>query len=283
MTDPFHVLRRPLVRLAPDPAFAARLRDRVQHALTEGDPMTTPPQLATSEGDVAYLSLQLPDTARAREFYRAVLGWRFGASEEPGHSAQVEGQSLPLGIWDGPPSPGIRAPGVLLVHRVADIAASAATVRALGGTAGPPHQESYGVVADCVDDQGNGFSLLELPPDAPRPPVNGARAGDVAYITISPGDEERASQFYGTLFGWRSEPGSVPGGRQLEGPTPMIGLWGGPGRQTVTLMYLVDDITSAVARVRAAGGTATHPEPQPYGVTSQCTDNQEMTFTLGQL
>jgi predicted enzyme related to lactoylglutathione lyase len=283
MTDPFHVLRRPLVRLAPDPAFAARLRDRVRHALTEGVPMTTQPQLATTEGDVAYLSLQLPDAARAREFYRAVLGWRFGAGEEPGHSAQVEGQSLPLGIWDGPPSPGIRTPGVLLVHRVADIVASTTTVRSLGGTAGPPHQEPYGVVADCLDDQGNGFSLLELPPDAARPPVNGALAGDVAYITISPGDDQRASQFYGMLFGWRSAPGNVPGGRQVDGPAPMIGLWGGTGRQAVTLMYLVDDITTAVARVRDAGGTATQPEPQPYGVTSQCTDNQEMTFTLGQL
>ena len=162
MTDPFHVLRRPLVRLAPDPAFAARLRDRVQHALAEGVPMTTAPQLATTEGDVAYLSLQLPDTGRAREFYRAVLGWRFGAGEEPGHSAQVDGQSLPLGIWDGPPSPGIRTPGVLLVHRVADIVASTTTVRSLGGTAGPPHQEPYGVTSQCTDNQEMTFTLGQL-------------------------------------------------------------------------------------------------------------------------
>lgn len=245
--------------------------------------MTTQRPLAVTEGDVAYFSLQLPDTARARQFYRAVLGWRFGADDEPGHSAQVEGQSLPLGIWDGPPAPGTATPGIQLAHRVADVAAASALVRSLGGTAGPPQPESFGVTADCLDDQGNGFRLLELPSGAPRPPVNGARAGDVAYLTISPGDEQRANEFYRALFGWRCLPGSVPGGLQVDGAAPMTGLWGGISGQNVTLMYLVDDIDAAVARVRDAGGTAASPESQPYGITAQCTDNQEMTFTLGQL
>lgn len=283
MIDPLDVLRQPLVPLAPDPGFAVRLRERVRRALAEGDTMTTQRQLTDTEGDVAYVSLQLHDARQARQFYRGVLGWRFGVDDEPGHSAQVEGQSLPLGIWDGPPSPGIRKPGVLLVHRVADIDASVEAVRSLGGTADQPRRESYGVVADCLDDQGNGFSLLEVPPDAPRPPANGARAGDIAYITISPGDDERASHFYASLFGWRTSPGNVPGGRQVDGPAPMIGVWGGTGRQSVTPMYLVDDITAAVGRVRDAGGTASDPEQQPYGITSLCTDEQGMAFSLGQL
>lgn len=38
MTDPLEVLRRPLVPLAPDPAFAARLRERIKRAVTtEGE------------------------------------------------------------------------------------------------------------------------------------------------------------------------------------------------------------------------------------------------------
>ena len=246
--------------------------------------MNEPARTGQDEPDLlALYDRALPDTARARQFYRTVLGWRFGADDEPGHGAQVEGQSLPLGIWDGPPASGIRTPGVRLVHRVADIAAAVAAVRSLGGTASPPRRESFGVAADCLDDQGNGFGLLELPAGAPRPPVNGARAGDVAYLTISPGDEQRASEFYGLLFGWRSLPGSVPGGLQVDGAAPMTGLWGGAGRQNVTLMYLVDDVDAAVARVRAAGGAADRPERQPYGVTAQCSDNQEMTFILGQL
>ncbi len=109
------------------------------------------------------------------------------------------------------------------------------------------------------------------------------RPGDVAYITISPGDEERASRFYGALFGWKIEPGSIPRGRQVRGPVPMVGLWGGAGRQAIVLMYAVGDIADAVRRVRDAGGTATDPARQPYGVTAECTDNQGMQFYLGQL
>jgi predicted enzyme related to lactoylglutathione lyase len=48
-------------------------------------------------------------------------------------------------------------------------------------------------------------------------------------------------------------------------------------------MYLVDDIGAAVERVRAAGGTASDPERQPYGVTSDCVDDQGTRFYLGQL
>jgi predicted enzyme related to lactoylglutathione lyase len=48
-------------------------------------------------------------------------------------------------------------------------------------------------------------------------------------------------------------------------------------------MYRVDDIAAAVERVRAAGGTSTDPERQPYGVTADCADNQGTHFYLGTL
>ena len=139
------------------------------------------------------------------------------------------------------------------------------------------------MISDCVDDQGNGFTLLEVPADAPRPTAGDARVGDVAYVTISPGDEVRASAFYGTLFGWEIAAGNVPRGLRVDGLLPMTGIWGGTGRQTVTLMYVVEDVTAAVARVRASGGTASDPEQQPYGITADCTDDQGTAFSLGQL
>jgi predicted enzyme related to lactoylglutathione lyase len=46
-------------------------------------------------------------------------------------------------------------------------------------------------------------------------------------------------------------------------------------------MWKVDDVAAAVARVRAAGGTATEPERKPYGLTATCTDDQGMPFYLG--
>jgi predicted enzyme related to lactoylglutathione lyase len=62
----------------------------------------------------------------------------------------------------------------------------------------------------------------------------------------------------------------------------MTGLHGGHDVATVVPMYRVDDIHDAVARVRAAGGSATDPESQPYGLSSQCVDDQGTRFFLGQ-
>ena len=64
---------------------------------------------------------------------------------------------------------------------------------------------------------------------------------------------------------------------------PMVGLAGGAKQPTIIPMYRVDDVAAAVERVRRAGGTATPPEHQPYGVTSWCTDGQGTEFHLGQL
>jgi uncharacterized protein len=287
MSDPLEALRRPLVPLAPDPAFAARLRERIRLALAEGGTMASDTETASSrtsaDGDAVFLSLQVGDTARARRFYGAVFGWEFGPFEEDGHSLQVQGQSLPLGIWDGPLSRGVGRPDVHIVYRVTDIAAAVTAVRSLGGTADEPRSAPYGVVAGCTDDQGNGFTLHEMRPDAPRPAAGGVRPGDVVYITISPGDEVRASRFYGDLFGWEFQQGRVPHGLQITGPQPMMGMWGGTGRQVITLNYVVADIEAAVRRVRDAGGTATAPTRESYGLSAECTDDQGITFGLSQL
>jgi predicted enzyme related to lactoylglutathione lyase len=48
-------------------------------------------------------------------------------------------------------------------------------------------------------------------------------------------------------------------------------------------MYRVDDISEAVRRVRAGGGSASDPEPEPYGISSLCTDDRATRFYLGQL
>ncbi|MGH8919659.1 MAG: VOC family protein, partial [Actinomycetes bacterium] len=82
--DPLDALRTPITPLAPDPAFAADLRRRLMRALaptTKENPMTTDltnrPRNGVRHGDVSYITLGLPDLARARAFYGTVLGWRF--------------------------------------------------------------------------------------------------------------------------------------------------------------------------------------------------------------
>jgi predicted enzyme related to lactoylglutathione lyase len=55
------------------------------------------------------------------------------------------------------------------------------------------------------------------------------------------------------------------------------------GKQARRTTIRVDDIARAVASVRGHGGTATDLEQQPYGLMSDCTDDQGASFYLGQL
>lgn len=298
MTDPLEVLRQPLVPLAPDPAFAARLRARLRRALAateeSGEPegeeaMSTSARVLTAaEGDVVYLSLQVPDAARAREFYSAVLGWRFGTSDDPGAAReasrrQVQDQALHIGVWDGPPQPGVSSPGVFTVRRVADLAGAVRRVRELGGTATDPFDDRNGLMSECVDDQGNGFNLVQMAPDEPRSAASGGGPGDIVYLTLSPGDEVRGRRFYGELFGWEFTPGRVARGLNVAGPRPMTGMWGGTGRQFVEPVFAVTDVEAAVRQVLGLGGTATDPHREPYGLTSECVDNQGLSFSVVEL
>ena len=63
----------------------------------------------------------------------------------------------------------------------------------------------------------------------------------------------------------------------------MVGISGGHDSTTTVPMYRVDDIIDVVNRVRQAGGTATEPETQPYGLSAMCTDDQGTRFFVGQL
>jgi predicted enzyme related to lactoylglutathione lyase len=234
-------------------------------------------------GDIAFFSLHVPDAEVARQFYAAVLGWEYGSSGSATDFDLISNISLPAGIWDGGAIAGVPNPGVHVIRRVDDVEAAVAQVRVLGGTATDAERTPYGFRARCQDNQGNGFSVLEVERDSARPEENGSRAGDISYVTIAVEDEQLAADFYSGLFGWEFTPGHVERGLQVTGPQPMTGFWGGTGRQNITLMYRVEDVRAAVDAVRANGGTATDPEQQPYGITSECTDNQGMAFYLGQM
>ena len=223
-------------------------------------------------GDVGYAWLTVPDPDRAAAFYAAVLDWDYA----PGHAEggrQVVGQSLPMGIGRG-------EPGWHLSYAVDDVAAAVERVRAAGGTATEPEERAYGTAADGADDQGTVFALHRAG-SGPRSPENGARQGDLSYLTLEVVDSARFRSFYGQVLGWTFTGGTVEDGWSVPGVSPMTGLHGGNAADTAVPMWKVDDVAAAVERVRAAGGTATDPERQPYGTTSQCADDQGVRFYLG--
>jgi len=259
---------------------SATIRDPFRHRWMVQGPVRQPvaPAGRTHHGDIAYVSLWVPDVTRARVFFGSVLGWRFDPA-----GRHVEGLSLHHGVW------GHDRSTLFLCIAVVDLLAAVDRVREAGGTAEEPQEEPYGWVANCVDDQGMPFSLFGLDlfgldaGGGPRLPANGAVPGDLAYVTIETVDSARFRAFFGTVAGWRFTPGRVEDGWGVEDVVPMTGMHGGQTRPTVVPMYRVDDIAAAVERVRAAGGTATDPEPQPYGVTAGCTDDQGTRFSLGAL
>lgn len=230
-------------------------------------------QPALRHGDFAYVSLNLPDVDRAADFYRAVLGWRV-------EGRRIVGQSMSIGMWPTP-----EPPTLFCCYAVDDIGVAVERVRAAGGTAGEPSEQPHGTTSDCVDDQGVAFALWQIPADATgeRPPENGERPGDLAYVTIHVIDSARARAFYGAVLGWTFTGGRVSDGWNVSGPVPMAGMSGGHERGGAVPMWLVTDIDATVAAVRANGGTATDPEQQPYGISSECTDGQGSRFYLGQL
>lgn len=119
--------------------------------------LQTPAQPAAGgprPGDAVHLTLQVPDGARARDFYEAVLGW----SMTPGRVAdgwEAQDQTPMIGLHGGDHEDR----GVVPMYAVDDIEVAVAAVLTAGGQAGEIERRSYGLSSLCRDDQGLPFWL----------------------------------------------------------------------------------------------------------------------------
>ena len=284
MADPFEALRAPVVPTDPDPAFASRLRARIQAAVeprgarvpTRTRQPETAGRPAPVTGVVPYLAVA--DAPRALAWYVDALGAR--PRGEPivmpdgrvGH-AELEIAGHLLMLSDEHPEIGVVAPqagagATVTLHLTVDDV-DAVTARAVDAGADlerPPADYPYGRNAVVRDPFGHRWMVASAAASAPVGERVRLRPGDIAYVSLWVPDVERAASFFGTVLGWTYAPGSDPQGRQVQGVTPRHGLWGGQQRSTLFLCFAVDDVDAAVARVRAAGGRAEAPRDEPYGV-----------------
>ncbi len=241
------------------------------------------PERTFRHGDIGYVSLQVPSVNRAAHFFSSVLGWTYEPASGP-QGRRVKGLALHHGIWGGQ-----QRCTLFCCFAVDDVEEAARRVVAAGGIAGAPHLEPYGTISDCTDDQGVEFAVFQPPggvapatgSDQPNP--SGLAEGAIAYVTMEVPDSAKTRAFYGSVLGWRFNPGSVADGWQVEGVSPMVGISGGHRLATTLPMYQVEDIASAVENVREAGGSAGELETHPYGITATCEDDQQTRFYLGQL
>jgi uncharacterized glyoxalase superfamily protein PhnB len=204
-------------------------------------------------GDIIYASLWAPDASKTRRFYDGVLG----SLGQVGTAEAAE-------------------PTVMCCYEVADVDLAVTLVRAAGGTADEPRDEPHGRTADCVDDQGIPFALHA---GQTRP-----LAGPLQYVELRVPDATLARAFYGTVLGWRFQPGSVEGYWHPLSPdggmtNPVTGLLGGAALASVVPTFGVDDVAAAVAAVRAAGGQVVEGGAEGYG-GAECVDDQGAPFHL---
>lgn len=104
-------------------------------------------------GDVSYVTMEVVDSEKARSFYGSVLNWQFSRGRvEDGWGVD---DIVPMTGMQGGHARATTVP----MYRVDDIYATVARLRARGGTSSDPEQQSYGLSAECVDDQGTRFYL----------------------------------------------------------------------------------------------------------------------------
>ena len=305
MADPLESLRTPVAPVAPDPAFARRLRARVERALNpQGGPSVssilteppaaepaataaTAPPAASPQGVVPFLAVA--NGRRAIDWYVDALGAELRgepyvmADGRIGHS-ELWIAGGPFHVADESPASHVAAPRpgadatVTLGAEVPSVDAAIERALARGATLERAAADyPYGRNAVIRDPDGHRW-LLSSPVVSDR-----VRNGDVAYASLQVPDVERAAEFFAEVLGWTYAPGSGEQGRQVTNTPLPMGLWGGVQEGSLWLSYFIDDLAIAVERVRSAGGTSDSPERKPWGYSVDCTDPEGTRFSMLEL
>jgi predicted enzyme related to lactoylglutathione lyase len=287
-SDPLNVLRADDLPVQPDPDFAARLRRRLESALSlpEGVVMSgtataiselTEPVTVPRPAALPYLSV-----ADAR----AAIAWyadTFGATVvgEPivmddgriGHAEIAIGDGV-LYLADEHPELGLKAPApggvsVSLMLHVADTDAALRAARDHGADVQREIYESYGSRnATIVDPFGHRWMLSG--------PAAGIRHGDIGYVSVRSPDADRAAAFYGHVLGWTYDRAS----QRVTNTDLPTGISAQPGTPTLFCCYAVDDVRAARAAITAAGGVPGEVRRTDYGTVLDATDPQGAAFAV---
>lgn len=296
--DPLTVLNGNDQPVSPEPAFAARLRARLESALTlpertqgvdmsgtetaiaelnEPSAATAPPRSAV----VPYLTV--PDARAAIAWYVDALGAvKIG---EPivmddgriGH-AELELAGGVLYLADEYPEIGLKAPSpqansVSLMLEVRDTDAALERARILGAQVQREPYENYGTRnAAIIDPSGHRWMLSG--------PATGATVqiqhGDVGYVSVWAPDAERAAAFYGHVLGWTYDPATG----QVTNTRQPIGISGVAGAGTLFCCYAVTDLDGARRAIVSGGGESGQTREFDFGTVLEATDPTGAPFAV---
>jgi predicted enzyme related to lactoylglutathione lyase len=245
-------------------------------------------------GRFVWYELMAGDTAGAKSFYGAVVGWTLQDVPAPGmtYTLLKAGDAQIGGLMPLPPEAargGLRPCWVAYIA-VDDVDDAAVQLQHLGGrvlraAADIPGVGRFAVVAD---PRGAVFHLFRA--NEPRAPLDSMAAGHVGWRELHTTDWPKALSFYGAMFGWGKGAGIDMGAlgtyQQFTiGGRPAGGMFNSPAAQHGCfwlLYFAVGDIDAAAARVVAAGGrilSAAHQVPGGAWI-AQAEDPQGATFAL---
>lgn len=280
-------------------------------SLRGGDMTTTEPSTTINDALTPYIAVH--DAAAALDWYRSVLGaietTRFVDPSDGriGHAEVVIGGARMM-LSDEYPEIGVRSPrhhegSSLALHlEVVDVDLTYERAVDAGATSQrPPADQGHGNRNATILDPFGHRWMLSQPLEAKRTQaaqeesgvggdgsdwkVTGRQPVEPGYITMRTGDLERARSFFGALFAWAIEPGSVEGGGHIANTRFPMGFLqdegpaeGGP----VTLYFRVDDIEPYATRVEELGGAVLSRDQYPSGGNAECVDDQGFRFDLFQ-
>lgn len=127
-------------------------------AVFEPAPGQKRPELnGSGPGELAYVTYEVSDSATFRDFHARVLQWTFAPGFVP-DGWQVQTTHPMAGVGGGN-----SRPGVVPMWTVGDIDAAVERVSMAGGTVhAEPSRQPYGVSAECSDNQGGRFYLVQF-------------------------------------------------------------------------------------------------------------------------
>jgi uncharacterized glyoxalase superfamily protein PhnB len=293
MSDPLDALHEPVRPVDPDPAFAARLRARLEREVLAAPRPDREDAMTSTISRGAALALHsvtpyiaVPDAAAALDFYVDAFGAvRRGdpivmPDGRVGHAEVAIGDSV-LMLAEPFPEMGVVAPrggesSVSMRLEVPDPDAVVDRAVELGARLERPVSDSpYGRGGVVVDPAGHRW-MVSREAAAGLP----LQVGDVAYASLWRRDVGAAERFYGAVLGWSVEPDHTGQGRRVTSTAQHLGMHGGQDVATTMCCYAVQDVDATVALVRAAGGTAAEPIEERFGRTATCVDDQGIPFAV---
>jgi uncharacterized protein len=116
-------------------------------------------------GTLCWADLNTPDPARAKDFYEGLFGWKLvlGENDPSGYLHIKNGEEFIGGIPPAAHRPPNAPPHWLIYYLVADVDASTAKARQLGGAVhlAPMTMEKVGRFAVLADPQGASFAIFK--------------------------------------------------------------------------------------------------------------------------